>query len=240
MSKDYAKFNSKRYEKNVFAKRRLVIFSLFFSLLIASIFTIVVLQKKGKIHLPLDSVYASVDKIKSFIFTKKSVTPLLAKTNESPLEENTIQYEFYDALPKTHLADNTPAPTPPAIKIVADEEVKPKQVAVVKPEEPAKKIIVAETKKKPIFSSEQLSEMIEKEKPEQQFILHLGEFQNKLAAEQFVQAIKNVSLSAMTVKVSSNVFRVQTGPYQNKEEAKLNQIRFQKRGIITKIEKLSA
>jgi cell division septation protein DedD len=237
MAKDYAKFSGSHVEKSSAIRQVVIFFSVAIILGATSLGGFFLVQKG--LHRPSTNSQAwanTVTKLKAIFSHPKMVTALskdeLAQEKD-PVADNEIHYEFYDALPKVHIAATTQ--TPAEVLIAEKAKTSTKDEVVAKMSGDSNSVPASA----PIFSTDKLSAMIAAETPiHGRYIIQLGEFDSKEAAKQYLQAVTSVGLKADMVLGAGQhgeVYRLQIGPYADKSQAKLSQQQFQKRGITTTI-----
>jgi cell division septation protein DedD len=153
------------------------------------------------------------------------------------LPENEMENETPAALngegPVTTTVTTTTTTAKPVITPVTT--IIPKSVAVKKP------VLT----KPSVFNATEVDELLADEKvvtqaQVQDYIIQLGVFETEPAAKRLIEAIASVGFQPRVVKLDRkghNMYQVQQGPYQTMESARLEQLRLQKRGIISIIRK---
>lgn len=132
-----------------------------------------------------------------------------------------VHFEFYTALPDMHI------PAEPAISKEDDiAKIEPAKIA-----EPAKIM----EKPLPIADASELEKgMAEEFKQAGTYLIQLGIFKSPDSVSRLRQAISKIGLDMHVVKCNvaqKEMYRVQLGPYANKEAAKLALRQLQKKGI---------
>lgn len=171
-----------------------------------------------------------------------------------------VHFDFYSELPNMQLPQNalanesaatlegaasTVPGSAPATPVMAGTPVIPKPMAITKPGELKK----PEVTHPAIFNPSEVDELLADEKivsqpnaqapahsQAQDYIIQLGVFESEDGAQRLIEAIAAVGFQPRVVKLDRkghNMYQVQQGPYQSMESAKLEQLRLQKRGIIS-------
>jgi cell division protein FtsN len=116
---------------------------------------------------------------------------------------------------------------------------------------PIPAVVMDNTAKPPvIFNTDELKSLLEAEvtpaaptaSASSQYIIQLGVFESESAAQRLLEAVNSVGFEGNIVKTEhgdQSLYRVQQGPFETRDLAKLTQQRMQKRGIISLIRKIA-
>lgn len=151
--------------------------------------------------------------------------PQKPKTTTAHKEDREqIHFEFYTALPNMQVS--TPA------LLENKPEVKKKAAALVeKVVEPTKSSAL---KNVVVVSQDELEQEFSDRLQQKNYIVQLGIFQTQGAAERYQKSLSHQGLKAKVAKgmiADKEIYRVQLGPFNQKDQAKLTEKLLQKKGI---------
>jgi cell division septation protein DedD len=184
-------------------------------------------------------------KHKKTVAIAKPAAKKMAEASDTP----SVQFDFYSELPSMQVTLSTPSEAvkglsqlknPTAVKAASANTIP--AVAMVNAAKPPV-----------IFDTNELKSLLEAEvtpatpaaptvSTASQYIIQLGVFESEPAAQRLLEAINSVGFEGNIVKAESGdqpMFRVQQGPFESRDLAKLTQQRMQKRGIISIIRKIA-
>jgi cell division protein FtsN len=146
------------------------------------------------------------------------VQQIAANKNDN---DQQIHFEFYTALPNMQVSV--------ADLSARDDRSAPKVVAVKK------------TVNTAIINADQLERELNSEMKQSQYVVQLDVFKNAASAEQYRMTLSQAGLDANIVNAviaGKNRFRVQVGPFGNKDQVRVAQRQMLKKGISGIVQKI--
>lgn len=208
---DYARKKNVRHSRMKKKLKIIILLVIAFALLFFSLF----LYEKGRPHPTiLSNAYMQHWWQRSKITTTPPQT--LAVNKIAPTDETPIHFEFYSSLPSM---------SHPEVALPAKLSI-----AAV-PQTQNVKLVVYPLKNR-IVNPDELAAAISH--TEATYILQLGIFQYANSAERYRQSLNKEAIDAVVVKINfakNTHYRVQLGPFANKDQVNLLQKKLQKKGI---------
>lgn len=191
--------------------------------------------KKHPEHFPVAT--ANFSRFANWLSHKKPTAQEIEKTKSlaenEELTDNKIHFEFYTALPNMRIE-----PTKPA---------EDKTVAVAKIEKSVPEVVTPKTTESaqtsiinPAELERDLSMQLATKQP---YVVQLGVFGNLEAANGYKQSLHRAGFNVEVVKIPSGnkvAYRVQFGPFDNKDQARIVQKQLQKKNVSALIRKAVA
>lgn len=245
MKKDFAekKFTNKQTSR---AGVRWIFLLVIFVILFSGVGFFVYKHKKPSLDAPIFSAYFS--RITTWIAERKNHLPTHAanQTKSRPVSANKgdarsqIHFEFYTALPSMRVVISDPVANASntASPLTERATEKPKDLAVKAASLKAQKtprvknnpVAIVDEKELEQDLSDHLSDQIK----QNEYIVQLGIFKNPNTAERFRASLSDTGFNVKVTKIINpkrEVYRVQAGPFSNKDQAKGAQRLLQKKGI---------
>lgn len=149
--------------------------------------------------------------------TVKAKITTANKNNNSPPP---IHFEFYTALPD--------------MQVAVSEPVMQAKTVVTSGSVVSKKSSSSSIKNVTVVSAEELEQEFSKQLKREAYVVQLGVFRHASSAANYHKTIAAAGFAAAIVKIGMAeklVYRVQLGPFLNKEEAKIAQKQLLKKGM---------
>ncbi|MBV9575046.1 MAG: SPOR domain-containing protein [Gammaproteobacteria bacterium] len=155
----------------------------------------------------------------------KKVEKVKAKLANRSEGEQPIHFEFYSTLPTMQVS----------VPSMSDAEPKSKVVAVAN--KTSDEIITSSlpvTAPASIVNADELEQEVSDHLKQINYFVQLGLFHNKIAAENYRKTLADEGFETVVIKTSvvdKQFYRVQLGPFANKEQAKQTQELLKKKGV---------
>ncbi|MDR3490705.1 MAG: SPOR domain-containing protein [Gammaproteobacteria bacterium] len=252
MAKDYAKFVPAKSWK---PKRKIRLAGIFIAVFffvfvcLGAAYSFVIMKKNNAVASRAADLHAFITNV---VLSAMHKNDGLIRASVKKMAENSqppVHFDFYSELPKMQLTltetQDTPSPSNKAPSTHYEVGVKTGLTTAEDTQPAAPKPAVVEPAPPPapvkVIQPDELSGLIAEEAVQKsQYVLQLGVFETRLAANKLQEALISVGFNPVVVKLHAgkyDLYELQQGPFTDLQMAKATKSRLQKRGITSVIHK---